>query len=132
MAVLLLCDARTSKILHQIRIPDADDTDYRNSIGLSWNPDGRVLVVQVQIGQLSQFTLYRVASRRLVALEELPTPKELVIRSEHQKSRGGIYISEWTRPDTFIAIDTVEDVQYTHRITKQWKLQTIASRAVEP
>ena len=132
VAVLLLHDARTEKTLQQIRVPDADDTDNRNSIELSWSPDGRVLIVQVQIGQLSQFTLYRVASRRLVALEELPTPKDLEVNPEHQKSRGGIYIRKWTRPDTFIAIDTVSDAQYTYRITKQWKLQIIASKAIEP
>lgn len=132
VAVLLLHDGHTDKPLHQIRIPDADDTDNRNSIDLSWSPDGRVLVVQVQIGQLSHFTLYRVASRRLVALKELPTPKELEIHLEHQKSRGGIYIREWTRPDTFVAIDTISDAQYTYRITKQWKLQTIGSKPIEP
>jgi hypothetical protein len=132
VAVILLHDARSNKKLHQLAIPDSDDTDDRNSIELSWSPDGRVLVVQVQIGQLSQFTLYRIVSGRLMALEEFPTPKALAVHSEHQKSRGAIFIRNWTRPDTFIAIDTVSDAQYTYRITKQWKLQTIASKPIEP
>jgi len=132
VAVLILHDGRSNKKLHQLTVPDADDTDNRNSIELSWSPDSRVLIVQVQIGQLSQFTLYRVVSRRLVALEELPTPKELVVHSEHQKSRGGVSIRKWTGPDTFVATDTVSNAQYTYRITKQWKLQIIASKPIEP
>ena len=132
VAVLLLHDARTNKKLHQLTVPDADDTDNRNSIELSWSPDGRVLVVQVQIGQLSQFTLYRITAQKLVRLEKLPTPKHPLIHAEHQKSRGGISIREWTQPDTFVAIDTVSDAQYTYRITKQWKLLTIASKTIEP
>jgi hypothetical protein len=131
-AVLLLHDGRTGKTLHQITIPDADDTDERNTVDLSWSPDGRALVVQVKIGQLSQFTLYRIAAQRLVPLEELPTPKRLVIQSAHQHSRGGIKIQRWTAPDTFVALDTVSDAQYTYRITRQWKLETIASKAIQP
>ncbi len=132
LAVLVLRDALTNKNLHQIRVPDADDTDNRNSINLSWSPDGRVLVVQVQIGQLSQFSLYHVEARHLVPLDELPTPERLVIHSEHQKSRGGTYIQRWITPDTFVSVDTVSDAAYTYRITKQWKLETIASKAIQP
>jgi hypothetical protein len=131
-AALLLHDGHTNEALHQVTIPDADDTDDRNAIDLSWSPDGRALIVQVQIGQLSQFTLYRVVAQRLVPLQELPKPKRLVIHSEHQKSRGGIYIQRWAARDTFVALDTVSDAEYTYRITKQWKLETIASKAIQP
>ena len=132
VAVLLLHDARTNKKLQQFAIPDADDTDNRNSIALSWSPDGRALVLQVQIGQLSQFALYHVVSQRLVIVEQLPTPKELAIHSPHQNSRGGTFIQKWSRPDTFVAVDTVSNAQYTYQITKQWKLQAIASKPIDP
>lgn len=132
VAVVLLQDARAKKPLDRLVVPDLDDTDYRNSIELVWSPDGRVLIVQTQVGQLSQFTLYHVQARHLAQIKELPVPKRLVIHSQHQKSRGGISIDKWLGPDRFVATDTVSEAQYTYRITKRWQLETIAAKPIEP
>lgn len=131
-AVLVLQDVKTGKELQQLPIPDADDTDERNSIELSWSPDGRALDVQMTFGQLSFFTLYHVVSGKLLDLKELPRPKKLEIEPEQPKSHGRIYIIKWTAPDTFVVNDTFSEAQFTYRITKDWKLQTIASKRIDP
>ena len=128
MAVVCLKDAHKEKDLHSIVVPDAEDTDHRNSVSLSWSPDGRILEIQVQIGQLSGFSLYRIVSDKLVKIEELAIPEKLVIEPEHPRSRGGAYIEKWTGNDTFVAVDTIADAEYTYRITKEWKVRVIASK----
>lgn len=82
-AALLLRDCRFGKLLHQITIPDADDTDSRNESELSWGPSGNALVVQTQIGRISQFTLHRIAVRKLAEMAELPIPKHLLIHPKY-------------------------------------------------
>jgi hypothetical protein len=131
VAVVILQDASNKKILHSIPIPDADDTDNRNSVGLSWSPVGRILEVRVQIGKLTGYTLYRIVSDKLVEIEELPIPNKLVIKPEHQRSRGGASIVKWTGNDTFVAVDTIASAEYTYHITKKWKAEVIASRPKE-
>ena len=128
VAVVCLKDAHKEKDLHSIVVPDAEDTDHRNSVSLSWSPDGRILEIQVQIGQLSGFSLYRIVSDKLVEIEQLPIPKKLVIEPEQPKSRGGAYIKRWTGNDTFVAMDTIAGAEYTYRITKEWKAEAIASK----
>lgn len=128
VAVVILQDASNKKILHTLPIPDADDTDNRNSVGLSWSSDGRILEVRFQIGQLTEYTLFRIVSDELVEIKKLPIPKKLVIKPEHQRARGGASIVKWTSNDTFVAVDTIAGAEYTYRITKEWEAEVIASR----
>lgn len=131
VAVVCLRDVGSNTTLHSIPFPDADDSDGRNSASLSWSPDGKILNVQLQIGQLTGFSLYRIVSDKLVKIEELPVPKKLLIEPERRRSRGGRSIGKWTSNDTFVAVDTIAEAEYTYRINKDWKAEIIASRPME-
>jgi hypothetical protein len=65
----------------------------------------------------------------LRVLHALPVPDKFIeefFTPESTKSRGGEQVQRWSDQETFVARNTIYDVEITYRVIDTQKLKTIA------
>jgi hypothetical protein len=128
-AKLFVRRAKDAKVTQTIDLGVGAEDD-RNDASVDWSPDSQYLVVNVQVGQLCDFTVYHLVSGRLQKLPMVPIAKKF--QPAHRRSRGGPTVQKWLGKDRLQVWDNSSETEFVYLITKENKLQVIAAKPANP
>jgi len=129
-AKLALRERKTKRTLDTVPV-EVEGTDDRKDVSVLWSPKGTYLAVNLHLGQLYWFDVFRVVDEKFEHLAEEKMPKEFERRyftPESQKSRGGSSAIKWKNDSTLGVLDTIHRLRLTYRIGKSGLVMTNVER----